>query len=95
MEEIIDIIEEEKELEITVEDEGEELEVQIEDEETELEVDVEDETQVFNLDYNHLVNKPRINDVELIHGKSFEELGINPMSNLEIKAIFDRVFGGD
>ena len=66
-----------------------------EDEETELEVDVEDETQVFNLDYNHLVNKPRINDVELIHDKTFEELGINPMTNLEFKEIFNRVFGSD
>lgn len=95
MEEIIDIIEEEKELEITVEDEGEELEVQIKDEETELEIDVEDETQVFNLDYNHLVNKPRVNDVELVGDKSFEELGVNPMTNIEIKEIFNRVFGGN
>lgn len=95
MEEIIKILEEDQETEIEVEDEGAELEVPVEDEETELEVEVEDETQVFNLDYNHLVNKPRINDVELIHGKTFEELGINPMTNLEIKEIFNRVFGSD
>lgn len=45
-------------------------------------------------DYSLLTNKPQINDVTLIGNKSFEELGIQTMTNLEIKEIFDRVFKG-
>ena len=39
------------------------------------------------LDYNKLINKPQINDVELIHNKTFEDLGLRPLSFLEIKRI--------
>ncbi len=42
--------------------------------------------------YNALTNKPQINEVELSGNKSIEELGITTMTNLEIKAIFDKVF---
>lgn len=43
-------------------------------------------------DYEKLSNKPSINDVMLIGNKTFEELGDRNLSNLEIKAIFDRIF---
>lgn len=43
-------------------------------------------------DYEKLSNKPSINDVILIGNKTFEELGDRNLSNLEIKAIFDRIF---
>ena len=42
--------------------------------------------------YPALTNKPQINNVELIGNKTFEELGIQTMTNLEIKEVFDKVF---
>ena len=35
-------------------------------------------------DYEKLINKPKINGVELIQDKSFEELGSHAMTNFEI-----------
>ena len=45
--------------------------------------------------YNALTNKPSINGVMLIEDKSFEELGVNNITNIEILTIFKRVFGGN
>lgn len=45
-------------------------------------------------DYEKLKNHPYINDEEVIGHKTFEDYGDHTLSNLEIKAIFDRVFGG-
>lgn len=45
--------------------------------------------------YEALTNQPQINDVTLIGNKSFEDLGDSTLTNIEIKAIFDRVFGGE
>ena len=42
--------------------------------------------------YDDLLNKPQINGVELMGDKSFEDLGDTPLTNLEIKAIFDSIF---
>lgn len=50
--------------------------------------------KVATTDYNELYNKPSINEVELKGNKTFEDLGDKTLSNIEIKAIFDRVFGG-
>lgn len=44
-------------------------------------------------DYELMDNKPSINEVELDGNKTFEDLGDSPLTNIEIKAIFDRVFG--
>lgn len=43
-------------------------------------------------DYNDLINKPSINEVELVGNKTFEELGDSPLTNAEIRTIFGRVF---
>lgn len=43
-------------------------------------------------DYNDLENKPSINEVELVGNKTFEDLGDSPLKNLDIQAIFNRVF---
>lgn len=40
--------------------------------------------------YEKLKNKPSINKVVLSGDKSFEDLGISPLSNLEIMGIIDR-----
>lgn len=45
--------------------------------------------------YNALTNKPHIEGRELVGDKSFEELGLHTMSNIEIKNIFNSVFGGN
>lgn len=60
-----------------------------------LEGEIVNPSAVYVYDYNRLDNKPSINEVELINDKSFEELGVRTMTNLEILAVFNRVFGGD
>lgn len=39
---------------------------------------------VYENDYEKLVNKPKINGVELVQDKSFEELGDHVLTNFEI-----------
>ena len=43
-------------------------------------------------DYDKLIHKPSINEVILQGNKTFEDLGDHNLTNVEIKAIFDRVF---
>ena len=43
-------------------------------------------------DYPSLTGLPRINGVELIDDKSFEDLGEYNLTNMEIQAIFNRIF---
>lgn len=43
-------------------------------------------------DYNTLKNKPKIEGVELKDNKTFEELGLLEVSNIELKEIFDKIF---
>ena len=40
-------------------------------------------------DYNPLINHPHINDRELIGNKSFEDLGLKPITSAQIDALFD------
>ena len=40
--------------------------------------------RVYENDYEKLVNKPKINGVELIKDKSFEDLGDHVLTNFEI-----------
>lgn len=40
-------------------------------------------------DYEKLVNKPRINARELVGDKSFEDLGLQKITNRELEAMFD------
>ena len=42
-------------------------------------------------DYEKLINKPQINDVELIGNKSFEDLDAFRMTNTDIQNIIDSV----
>lgn len=43
-------------------------------------------------DYEKLINRPQINDVEVIGNKSIEDYGVKTLTNIEIKQIFDRIF---
>lgn len=45
------------------------------------------------MNYNALTNKPKINGVELVGNKSFEELGVETLTNQQIFDIYNRVFG--
>lgn len=45
-----------------------------------------------SLNYNNLRNKPSIEDVELIGNKTFEELGLAEIDNLEIDKLFKQYF---
>ena len=50
---------------------------------------------VLEKDYEKLKNKPQINGVELIGDKTTRQLGIevtDPLTNLEIEAMFQSVF---
>lgn len=46
-------------------------------------------------EYEEITEKPSINGVTLEDDKSFEELGDNSLTNLEILGIFNRVFRRD
>ena len=42
---------------------------------------------VIERDYELLENKPSVNDVVLIKNKTFDELGLNALSNSELEAL--------
>ena len=52
-------------------------------------------TEVVTTDYKELRNLPKINGVTLLGDRSFEDLGEESLSNLEIATIFNKVFGGN
>lgn len=96
MDEMNILVEEElEEQDIEVDDADEELAIDVEDEETEQDVKVVEETATWNMDYNSLIHKPKINGVEVIHDKSIEDYGVKAMTNSEILETFNRVFGGN
>lgn len=43
-------------------------------------------------DYEELINKPSIEHIELVGNKSFSDLGLETMSNMEILTMFNEVF---
>lgn len=60
----------------------------------ESEIEIEFEEDIVDSggvnDYEQLKNKPKINEVELEGNKSFEELGITPLTNMEILQIINK-----
>lgn len=38
-------------------------------------------------DYEELINKPKINNVTLIKNKTFSDLGLNSLSNMELESL--------
>ena len=47
---------------------------------------------VSNNDYKKLMNKPQINDVELVGNKSSRDIGIFDLSNAEIDQLVNMIF---
>lgn len=43
---------------------------------------------ITELDYEKLMNHPQVNSVELIKNKSFDDLGLNALSNIELERLF-------
>lgn len=74
------------------------LEVSVDEETVPLEVGTEI-NPVINANYEQLENKPQINGVELNGNKTFEELGEQTITNVELQDIintqYQLVFGGD
>lgn len=50
--------------------------------------------RVYENDYEKLVNKPKINGVELVQDKSFEDLGFCELSALDVFNILNNVWKG-
>lgn len=68
-------------------------EIDILEKEPDIELEVNDYVGGLNIgtnNYENLNNKPKVNGVELSGDKSFEELGVSPLSNLEIMEIIKR-----
>lgn len=71
------------------------LDISINTENENIEVEIEDSERVptGNVgDYNKLVNKPRIEGIELKDNKTLEDLGLSEISNLEIDELFKKYF---
>ena len=49
--------------------------------------------QVIEKNYENLINKPSINDVELKGNKTFEDLGDHILTNTEILNLYKKVKG--
>ena len=47
---------------------------------------------VSSNDYEKLMNKPQINDVELVGNKSIRDIGIFDLSNAEIDRLVNMIF---
>lgn len=85
MDEMNILVEEElEEQDIEVDDADEELAIDVEDEETEQDVEVVEETATWNMDYNSLLNKPKINGVTLKGSRSIESLGVTVLKNSDL-----------
>ena len=71
-----------EEQQITVYAEGTEQQVQV----------LEEAISVSTVkSYNELEDKPQINDVELVGNKSFEDLGAESLTNIDIENIINSV----
>lgn len=60
------------------------IEIQVKQVPEIVDIQVDDKIKVNNLDYDSLKNKPQLNSVTLKGNKTFEEIGINPISNIEL-----------
>lgn len=58
-----------------------------------LTANIEAAKQVVEKNYENLINKPYINDVELRGNKTFEELGDHILTNSEILNLYKKVKG--
>lgn len=50
-------------------------------------ISFDDKVTVRSLNYESLMNKPKLNSVTLEGNKSLEEIGITPISNIELLSL--------
>ena len=60
------------------------IEIQVKQVPKIFDIQVDDKINVQNSDYDYIKNKPQLNSVTLKGNKTFEEIGINPISNIEL-----------
>lgn len=60
------------------------IEIQVKQVPEMVDMAVDDKVTINNLDYQSLKNKPQINSITLEGNKSLEEIGITPISNIEL-----------
>lgn len=60
------------------------IEIQVKQVPKTVDIALNDKVKVNNLDYESLKNKPQLNSVTLKGNKSLEEIGIAPISNIEL-----------
>ena len=65
---------------------NEELIIELKDEDIEIEIEGNEtvKTELTN-DYRKLINKPKIEGIELVGDRSFENLGMSTITNFELE----------
>lgn len=81
----------EKELVIELEEDILDISINTENENVEIGIEDSDRVPTGSVgDYNKLVNKPKIEGIELKDNKSFEDLGLSKISNIQIDELLKK-----
>lgn len=65
-----------------------EINLEVNEEKETIDLSLEDIIIISEKDYEKLIKKPRINEVELVGNKTLEELGIEECTNQDIDDMF-------
>ena len=65
-----------------------EINLEVNEEKETIDLSLEDINIISEKDYEKLIKKPRINEVELVGNKTLEELGIEECTNQDIDDMF-------
>ena len=66
-----------------------EINLEVNEEKETIDLSLEDINIISEKDYEKLIKKPRINEVELVGNKTLEELGIEECTNQDIDDMFE------
>ena len=66
-----------------------EINLEVNEEKETIDLSLEDINIISEKDYEKLIKKPRINEVELVGNKTLEELGIEERTNQDIDDMFE------
>lgn len=66
-----------------------EINLEVNEENETIDLSLEDIIIISEKDYEKLIKKPRINEVELVGNKTLEELGIEECTNQDIDDMFE------
>ena len=65
------------------------INLEVNEEKETIDLSLEDINIISEKDYEKLIKKPRINEVELVGNKTLEELGIEECTNQDIDDMFE------